>query len=231
MNITVLGHGPVKRKDVTTALDAVSKGVLKEVTVFLPGTKDEFSDAARFAADWAYDMNVPQVYLAPTADALVELELPDDGVGFAECNEGCAAIDCAIAISEGGTVLVAWDDAEVSEIEAWVKATGGKVLDLTAALAEISLEGVPDEAQQPSNERVVSKEPTAVDVIVASQEATAIPAEVIAAATSVAEASAALATATPLAARTREEEIELIELGKAARTLLDYVVARVGGSY
>lgn len=227
MKITVLGHGPVKRKDVTTALDAVAKDLRKETTLFLPGTKDEFSDAARFAADWAYDMNVPQVYLAQDPAALVELDLPDDGVGFAECADGDAARQCAEQIDDG-IVLVAWDDAEVSEIEIWVKATGGKVLDLTNALAEITLEGEPDEAQQPCDERVVSgAEPTAVDVVVAFQEETgAIAAEILEAAVH-----GRVATTSPLAGRTREEELELIELGKAARTLLDYVVARVGGSY
>lgn len=179
MKITVLGNGSVKRKQVTEAIKSLVGEDDPRGAVWVVSTTEDVDlapDAMRFANDWAEDAGVEIVIEATATE--------------------CARI--------ADLVLVAWDDAETDEIEKWVKAASGKVLDLTNDLAEITIEGEPDEAQQPSDERPVSGgEPP--------------------------QENPALEVPTPNlshGALSREETIELIELGKAARVLLNYVAAQ-----
>lgn len=179
MNITVLGSGSVRRKQITTALDKIV-GDEDPVFIYLEAYEDDDKrpDASRFAADWAEDKGLEPV---------------------------TAGNDIACAVS-ADIVLIAWDDAQVDEIEEWVKATNGKVFDLTNDLAEISLEGEPDEAQQPSNSKPVVvpfQEPTEPEAPKKDSGGT-LP---------------------------QDEADELLVLGRAVKTLLDYVVARTNGSY
>ena len=154
--VAVLGDGTMTRKHTVALLDDY-KTATPDLRLLIPADDESFSDAVRFAADWALDRGVDLVFFVGSDTS----DTPDfEDYGGVLTTEVDDVVDALTSAAD--SLFLAWNEEEAEDYEALAEESikaGKQVFDLTDGLFPIVLEQ--DSPGEASSEPEAAPEPAA----------------------------------------------------------------------